>query len=307
MQQVSCRIFLSYLYSNNYRSLFTAIPFKKRSFKQYFHSEDNWLQFHKLLSRLLRAQSIEIASAIQASIYEWLKASKEEYAATWYLKHWSGERGNYTNASAGYVGNKVANSLEAKWKYYRRDTIGTTGTTQRMPLDIFIPSHIKYVRDLSKKHFSDMVDAAGNVTFPVYPSITTELWKKVQSFDPRIIQLSHVEGGLQYRTAWDESVSAIETCRDTDMNFTSKLKFWHSEGNKMPFPRSLCRGIIMPSKYFIASLENKGFKTLEQLREAVDPIREEYQSMMVNMDEFMTENPHFAKEPEAIMDIMDSF
>ncbi len=61
------------------------------------------------------------------------------------------------------------------------------------------------------------------------------------------------------------------------------------------------------SKFFITNLENKGFKTLEQLREAVDPVRQEYQSMMVNMDEFMTENPQFTKEPGAIMDIMDSF
>ncbi len=29
--------------------------------------------------------------------------------------------------------------------------------------------------------------------------------------------------------------------------------------------------------------------------------------MMVNMDEFMSESPQFAKEPGAIMDIMDSF
>ncbi len=48
-------------------------------------------------------------------------------------------------------------------------------TNLRMPLDIFIPSHIKYVRDLSMKHFSDMADDAGIVVFPVYPSIPTEL------------------------------------------------------------------------------------------------------------------------------------
>ena len=231
MQQVICPIFLQYVYSNQFRSLFTAIPFKKRSFR----TEENWLYFHQLISRLLRAQSIEIASAIQASIREWLQDVGEDRAAKWFRKTWCGERGNYTNASAGYVGNKVGNSLEANWKYYRRDTIGTTGTTQRMPLDIYIPSHLKYVRDLSMKHFSDMVDDAGIVAFPVYPSITTELWKKVQSIDPRIIQLSHVEGGLQYRTGWDASVNAIATCGDPDMTFTSRLKVWHSEDNKMPF------------------------------------------------------------------------
>ncbi len=63
----------------------------------------------------------------------------------------------------------------------------------------------------------------------------------------------------------------------------------------------------MLSKHLITNLENKGFTTLEQLLKVVDPIRQQCQSMMVNMDEFMSENPQFAKEPGAIMDIMDIF
>ncbi len=46
---------------------------------------------------------------------------------------------------------------------------------------------------------------------------------------------------------------------------------------------------------------------MEQLREVVDLILQQYQSMIVNLDEFMVENSQFAKEPGAIMDIMDSF
>jgi hypothetical protein len=123
----------------------------------------------------LRAQSIEIASVIQASICAWLKEVNELRAARWFRRKWCGQRKNYTNASAGYVGNKVANSLESKWKDYRRDTTGSTGTNLRMPLDIFIPSHIKHIRVSSKKHFSDMANDAGIVVFPIYPSIPTEL------------------------------------------------------------------------------------------------------------------------------------
>jgi hypothetical protein len=104
----------------------------------------------------------------------------ETQAAKWFHETWCGERGNYTSESAGYVGSKVANSLESKWKYYQRDTAGTTGTNLRMPIDIFVPSHIKYICDLSKKHFSDMVNAAGIDDFPMHPTISTELWKDVQ-------------------------------------------------------------------------------------------------------------------------------
>jgi hypothetical protein len=104
------------LYSNLSHCFFALapIPFKKRSFRQYFQSEENWLEFHQLLSRLLRAQSVEMAAAIQDSICEWLIEVNERRAATWFRRKWRGERGNYTNASAGYVGNKVATSLESK-------------------------------------------------------------------------------------------------------------------------------------------------------------------------------------------------
>ncbi len=73
-----------------------------------------------------------------------------------------------------------------------------------------------------------------------------------------------MEGVLQYRTGWDESVSVINTIGDQGMTFTLKLKVWHSAGQQDAF---------------------------------VDPIRQQYQSMMVNMDEFMKENSQFAKEP----------
>jgi hypothetical protein len=63
----------------------------------------------------------------------------------------------------------------------------------------------------------------------------------------------------------------------------------------------------MPSTHLISMLENKGFSTLEQLREVVDRLWQQHQSMMINMDELMEENPQFAKEPAAIMDIMDCF
>ena len=257
------------------------------------------------MSRLLRAHTEEMATAIQDAIYEWLVSVNEKRAAKWFRKTWTGERGNYTNAAAGYVGNKVANSLESKWKYYRRDTTGTTGTNLRMPLDIFIPSHIKYVRDLSKKHFSDMVGLDGMVRFPIYPTITTEIWKEVQSLDARIIQLCYIEGTSRFNTEFSQAVSDIVTIGTTDMSFTAKLKIWHSDGNRLSFPRSVCGGIIMPSTHAISMFEKKGFTSLEQLREVVPPLMEQYQSMMIDMDAFMRENPQFVQDPEAIMDIMD--
>jgi hypothetical protein len=119
------------------------------------------------------------------------------------------------------------------------------------------------MRDLSKKHFSDMANESGIVNFPLYPSISTELWMKVQSIDSRIVQMSFVEGALHLNAGWDVASSAIDTSGDKGMTFTSKLENWHSAGNKMPFLRSVCGGIIMQSTHLISMLKNKGFSSTQ--------------------------------------------
>ena len=92
-----------------------AIPFKKGKFKKYFNSDENWLSFHQIMSLLLRAHTEEMASAIQRAIREWLLSVDEKRAENWFRKTWCGERGNYTNAAAGYVGNNKSAGIESTW------------------------------------------------------------------------------------------------------------------------------------------------------------------------------------------------
>jgi hypothetical protein len=79
--------------------------------------------------KLLEAPTEDIARMIQAQLVVWLTYQKETRAATWFEKEWTGEHGNYTNASAGYVGNNKSTGAESHWKYLRRDTIGTAGSS----------------------------------------------------------------------------------------------------------------------------------------------------------------------------------
>jgi hypothetical protein len=48
-----------------------------------------------------------LATGIQEEIIDWLHTVRENIAATWYEWYWSGNRGNYTNASASYSGNNA--------------------------------------------------------------------------------------------------------------------------------------------------------------------------------------------------------
>ncbi len=77
--------------------------------------------------------------------------------SVWFEKTWTGEHGNHTNASAGYVGTKKESGCESHWKYARRDTMGSAGSNMSMALETFTPALIKYVADTSGKYADKIV------------------------------------------------------------------------------------------------------------------------------------------------------
>ena len=112
---------------------------RKKSFRKYFDKEENFTKFYKLAHKLLEAPTGGIAHMIQARLVDWLVFEKETLAAAWFEKEWTGEHGNYTNASAGYVGNNKSTGCEPHWKYVRRDKIGTACSTKRMSISVWLP------------------------------------------------------------------------------------------------------------------------------------------------------------------------
>ncbi len=64
----------------------------------------------------------------------WLTEVGEARAAMWFNDNWTGERGNYTLATAGYVGNHLSSGIESNWRYMRRDVVGCAGSTRRIAL-----------------------------------------------------------------------------------------------------------------------------------------------------------------------------
>ena len=120
---------------------------------------DNWIQFHKLAHRLLEAPTGAITELVQDEIVAWLKEIKELRAAKWFEENWTGEFGNYTNATAGYVAFKKASGIEGNWRYMLRDTFSNSGTNKRMSIGNFVPRTrlVQYIRDCSKNHAAKIV------------------------------------------------------------------------------------------------------------------------------------------------------
>ncbi len=102
---------------------FAAIAWRKRSFRKYFSCEENFTTFHQYCNRLLEAPTVELTNAMQGVIVKWLKSKKEDVAANWFETNWTGEHGNFTNATAGYVGNNKSAGIESHWKYMRRNIV----------------------------------------------------------------------------------------------------------------------------------------------------------------------------------------
>ena len=89
---------------------------------------------------------------LQSNLVIELLQRGETRASRWYDETWTGEYGNYTLASAGYVGNNRSAGIESGWKFMRCDTIGSAGSNMRIGMDMFVPLLTKYISNLSEKH-----------------------------------------------------------------------------------------------------------------------------------------------------------
>jgi hypothetical protein len=87
---------------------------------------------------LLQTPTFAITRMLQRDIVVWLSevGDSEARASTWFNDTWTGERGNYANASADYVSNNLSSGIESNWRYMRRDVGGCAGTTQRFSLEV---------------------------------------------------------------------------------------------------------------------------------------------------------------------------
>ncbi len=131
----------------------------------------------------------------------WLTEVGEARAATWFNDNWTGERGNYTLATAGYVGNHLSSGIESNWIYMRRDVVGCAGSTQRIALPVFAPSLMNYLSIRSKKHADKILcPITGAHKFPSEATyITSKLWKKIQEFKVHRLLLSYCEASQHVR------------------------------------------------------------------------------------------------------------
>ena len=287
-----------------------GIGWRKRSFRKYFDSEDNYTEFHKKAHRLLEAPTIAITRKLQDMIEDWLRNDlKETRAADWWRDYWCGEHGNYTNATAGYVGNNKSISIESNWKYMRRDTIGSAGSNKRVSMRVFGPSLTQYVSDNSKRHADKIiVPATGAHRFPMLPIIDTKMWVKVQKFDIMRVLLSTCTGSKNAKKSWLAELDYFHEVETERRLFTDIIKQFREEKGKIHVARSTLEGIIMPTDKLINYLKDhfSGKEpTFEEFQAEVDKEAEAFDTLFNRPDTFETEYQQYLLDD--VLDLMEHF
>ena len=275
-----------------------GIAFAKKQFRKYFEKEENFLKFHQHVSRLVKAPTVALTELLQSDIVEWLERVGEKRAARWFNDYWTGEHGNYTNATAGYVGNNMSSGIEAHWRYTRAATVGTSGTNQRVCLQVFSASLVRHMKTTSKRHAAKIVDEkTGFHIFPSLPTIPSSMWKEVQAFNTNRLVAAFVEGSDDVRRKWRDTMKTYFTCEaDPPTPFTELVKRFHVAA-KMPVPRTAIKGVVIPTDRYYNALTkaNDGRRlTAQMMEESGD--RQFYSSLFHRTAELATLDEYESKD-----------
>jgi hypothetical protein len=286
-----------------------AIAWKKKAYRSKFKSEENYVEFTKLTTRLLNAHTPVLAMNIQDDIVTWLRDVGEDEAADWFYRYWTGPRGNYTNASAGYSGSNSAQGIESRWRYLKRDVLGGK-SNMSFPLKTFIPSLLAYLKAHSARHHAQLIktNEGCGTAFPSAPTITDDMWKHAQLIDTRTFLLSTVECNPDLQRGFNLVTEAIAAYGEATTPLPEKIRLWQSDGNSMDhLPKTSFTAIIVPTTSIIKQLEKKGYKLILDLKEALVPLVLQYQQLMYkNLDDFY-DGDTACLGPSHMLNIMEAF
>ena len=251
-----------------------------------------------------------MAAAIQDEIVEWLRKDGENGAAAWFERYWTGDRGNYTNASAGYSGNNNAQGIESRWRYMKRDVCGTAGQNLCMSLRNFIPALLAYLKSASARHMGKLFKANAelNTKFVGRPSFEPEMWRMAQRLDTRTLSLSHIECNYDFQRAWKKITVEIAAIGEADTPLTEKIRLWYGMGGNMhSIGKMSVSAIIVPTTQLIKSMERRNYILLTDIEEAIKPLRLQYQQLThKDLDDYF-EGETGCMGPGHMLDVMESF
>jgi hypothetical protein len=115
----------------------------------------------------------------------------------------------------------------------------------------------------------------------------------------------HAENSQANSTLWECAMHAISGMGEEKTPVTEKIRMWHGADNRIGIARSATQGIIVPTEHLIKHLEHKGYKQLNKLMGAMEPLWAQCNILLNNTDNIMEENP--GMQPDGILNTMEAF
>ncbi len=103
-----------------------------------------------------------------------------------------------------------------------------------------------------------------------------------QHLDSSTLILSHIDSNYYQQLAWQKITEEIVACEEADTPLQEKIWLWYCMGGNMHSIGKMIVAAIydMPTTgTIIKELERQGYSLIDELQEAIQPLRLQYQQL----------------------------
>ena len=177
------------------------IAYKKRANLRKFRDhavhgrkEDLFDTFHKFICRIMDADTEEQADFLQHKLVMWLLEKKQDEAADWFEKYWTGKKGRWTSAHNGYADVRTNSSQESFIGKYKDGALGSANRNTNMSLQEFMGATVDEITERSKEHHTMLINKGfGIASFQKFPKIDPNIMAQLRYVHPLTLWLSDTD------------------------------------------------------------------------------------------------------------------
>jgi len=235
----------------------------------YFKGVDAREKYDNFYAQVLKVKDIAIltfAELAQSLLVDYIRnVLLQPEAAEWFSTWWTGARGRYCLAHAGYGGSNNNMGVEVDW----RDAKGLVPASST--IGAYTGALVKFIADIGTEHETFLKPTDG--LFPSTGVMTKRIYDQLQGFAPDTLRYSVLIefGHAQSERKWEEIVTRIHGSGDDDAPLHLKIKAYHNDiargdTTAIKLSASEVRKILIPREWYIQSLNPDGKRPYQEVR-----------------------------------------
>ena len=194
---------------------------------KYFEEVDAREKYDDFYEQVLRVKNIMIekfAEHAQALLADYIRnVLKQPRAAEWFETWWTGDRGRYCLAHAGYGGSNNNMGVEVDWRDVKK-LVPPSAT-----ICVFTGALMQFISDLSDEHFDFLAPWDG--LFPSKQELTKPIYDKIQDFHPNTLlyTIPMAWDNPQSDKRFEDLVDIVDRCGYEGAPLHLKIKAYHAD------------------------------------------------------------------------------